>query len=78
MRTIGPLVCITSRVYPTLSDALGLELWSSGGNAIVKSMKVWEMGSAYGKSVPGYWPEPNGDDASDPDYIKNEMVQSYP
>ncbi|NHC40528.1 glycoside hydrolase [Bacillus sp. MM2020_1] len=51
---------ITSRVYPTLSDALGLELWSNGGNAKVVSMKVWEMGSAYGETVPAYWPESNG------------------
>ncbi|MEY2191882.1 GH32 C-terminal domain-containing protein [Neobacillus sp. BF23-41] len=51
---------ITSRVYPTLSDALGLELWSNGGKAKVVSMKVWEMGSAYGETVPAYWPESNG------------------
>ncbi|WP_449538883.1 GH32 C-terminal domain-containing protein [Ferdinandcohnia sp. Marseille-Q9671] len=46
---------ITTRVYPTLEDALGLELWSSHGKAKVKSMKIWELGSAYGNTVPSYW-----------------------
>lgn len=47
---------ITSRVYPTLSDALGLQLWSKNGVVTIKSMEVWELGSAYGPTVPAYWP----------------------
>ncbi|MCM3575593.1 GH32 C-terminal domain-containing protein [Mesobacillus subterraneus] len=58
---------LTSRVYPTLADSLGLQLWSSGGTAIVKSMKVWELGSAYGESVPAYWPEPTEENPSIPE-----------
>lgn len=40
---------LTTRVYPTRTDALGLELWGNEDqNTItVKSMKVWEMNSAY-------------------------------
>ncbi|WP_257391670.1 GH32 C-terminal domain-containing protein [Halalkalibacter krulwichiae] len=49
---------LTSRVYPTRSDALGLELWSEKGEVTIKSMEVWELGSAYGETVPAYWPDP--------------------
>lgn len=38
---------ITSRAYPSRDDALGLQLWAEGA-AQVKSMRVWDMGSAYG------------------------------
>jgi sucrose-6-phosphate hydrolase SacC (GH32 family) len=48
---------LTSRVYPTRSDALGLELWSENGEVTIKSMEVWELGSAYGETVPAYWPD---------------------
>ncbi len=48
---------LTSRVYPTLSDALGLELWSEDGQVTIKSMEVWELGSAYGETVPAHWPD---------------------
>ncbi|RBW70859.1 hypothetical protein DS031_04610 [Bacillus taeanensis] len=51
------LKSITTRVYPTRADALGIELWSDNGKALVKSMKVWEMNSAYGETVPAFWPE---------------------
>nr|WGF13389.1 InuG [synthetic construct] len=37
---------ITSRVYPTLPDALGIEAFADG-EITIKSMKVWKMGSAY-------------------------------
>jgi sucrose-6-phosphate hydrolase SacC (GH32 family) len=43
---------ITSRVYPTRFDSLGLSLFASGGKPIVKSMEVWSMNSAYGNTVP--------------------------
>jgi sucrose-6-phosphate hydrolase SacC (GH32 family) len=38
---------LTSRVYPSRDDALGLALWADGP-AQVKSLRVWEMQSAYG------------------------------
>jgi fructan beta-fructosidase len=43
---------ITSRVYPSRADALGLRVWSEGGTAVVRNLKVWELGSAYGELVP--------------------------
>jgi len=52
------LKSLTSRVYPTRSDAIGLQLFSSNGNITVKKMEVWEMGSAYtedGKVAPAYF-----------------------
>ncbi|MCA0755984.1 GH32 C-terminal domain-containing protein [Paenibacillus sp. N4] len=47
---------ITSRVYPTQQDALGLELWSRGGEAKIGKLQVWEMNSAYGETAEAYWP----------------------
>ncbi|WP_419872624.1 GH32 C-terminal domain-containing protein [Candidatus Pristimantibacillus sp. PTI5] len=47
---------ITTRVYPSLSDALGLELWSKDGEAKIVKLQVWEMESAYGETVESYWP----------------------
>ncbi len=38
---------ITTWAYPTLDNAKGLEIWSSDGEAKVKSMEVWEMKSIY-------------------------------
>lgn len=38
---------ITTWVYPSLQDALGLELWSDNGRATIKSMEIWEMKSIY-------------------------------
>ena len=38
---------ITTWVYPTLDSAKGLEIWSSDGQAKVKSMEIWEMKSIY-------------------------------
>jgi sucrose-6-phosphate hydrolase SacC (GH32 family) len=37
---------ITSRAYPILKDALGIEVFG-GEETTVKNMKVWEMGTAY-------------------------------
>lgn len=49
---------LTTRVFPSKGDAMGLKLWADG-NITVKSMNVWEMKSAYGDGsiVPGYWTE---------------------
>ncbi|MFF2596788.1 GH32 C-terminal domain-containing protein [Priestia megaterium] len=52
---------ITTRAYPTRSDALGIKLWSKNGTAKIKSMKVWEMDSAYGEKVPAYH-KPTGEE----------------
>ncbi|MYL21524.1 hypothetical protein GLW04_16590 [Halobacillus litoralis] len=45
---------ITSRVYPTSYDALGIELWSEGGEVEVVSMDVWELNGAFGEVEPVY------------------------
>jgi len=36
--------CITQRVYPTLSDSLGVRLFSREGTATVKTLDAWNMG----------------------------------
>nr|WP_328803631.1 GH32 C-terminal domain-containing protein [Paenibacillus puerhi] len=48
---------ITTRVYPTRSDALGLKLWSEGGEAEIQSLQVWLMNSAYNSTAKAYWPD---------------------
>jgi len=40
-------LCMSSRVYPSRSDSLGVGLFASGGNAQLKSLDVWEMGSTW-------------------------------
>lgn len=39
--------CITSRIYPTRSDSLGLELTGIAGRAYVRRLDVWEMRSIW-------------------------------
>jgi beta-fructofuranosidase len=41
-------VCITSRIYPSRSDSLGLCLFATGGSAWFKSIDIWEMNSIWG------------------------------
>nr|WP_286672279.1 GH32 C-terminal domain-containing protein [Cohnella hashimotonis] len=55
---------ITSRVYPTRGDALGLALWREGGAASVQKLQVWKMNSAYGDTVQASWPAPPADQGS--------------
>lgn len=43
---MNELMGMTSRVYPTREDALGLELLGDE-NVTVKSLRIWELGSAY-------------------------------
>ncbi len=52
---------LTTRVFPSKSDAMGLQLWADG-NIKIQSMKVWEVKSAYGDGtiVPAYWGENSG------------------
>ncbi|MFC7020304.1 MULTISPECIES: glycoside hydrolase family 32 protein [Haloarcula] len=39
--------CLTTRVYPTREDALGVSLTADGGSATVASLDRWEMGSMW-------------------------------
>jgi beta-fructofuranosidase len=41
--------CLTSRIYPTRPDSLGVGVYSRGQAASVKSMKVWTMKPAAAK-----------------------------
>ncbi|WP_425415551.1 GH32 C-terminal domain-containing protein [Paenibacillus borealis] len=40
------LKSLTTRVYPSRKDALGLELWGDG-KSLVKSMEIWDMQSIW-------------------------------
>jgi beta-fructofuranosidase len=40
--------CLTSRVYPSRADSLGVELFAHGGPAQLRTLDVWEMGSIWG------------------------------
>ncbi len=40
--------CMTSRIYPTRKDALGLNLFTIGGEATTQ-IKIWEIGSIWDK-----------------------------
>ena len=40
--------CLTSRVYPTHPDSLGLALFARGGKAVLKSLDIWKMESIWG------------------------------
>jgi len=39
--------CLTSRIYPSQPDSLGVHLFAHGGSANLKSLDVWEMGSIW-------------------------------
>lgn len=51
---LNGLKSLTTRAYPTRSDAKGLQLWANANESsvVVKSLKVWPMGSAYGDVNP--------------------------
>ena len=36
-------LCLSGRVYPTLPDSTGVALYSQGGNAVARSLDLWEM-----------------------------------
>jgi beta-fructofuranosidase len=36
--------CVTSRVYPSREDSLGLALYAQGGRARLRAMDIWELG----------------------------------
>jgi beta-fructofuranosidase len=35
--------CLTSRIYPSRSDSLGIGTFARGGNARLKALNIWEM-----------------------------------
>jgi len=39
--------CLTSRIYPSRVDSLGIGLFARGGSATLKSMSIWEMKSIW-------------------------------
>lgn len=38
--------CLTSRVYPTRDDAVGVSARAEGGRAEIASLSAWELGEA--------------------------------
>lgn len=40
-------VCLSDRIYPYRPDSLGLDLFSTGGDAKLKSLDVWQMKSIW-------------------------------
>lgn len=40
-------VCLTSRIYPTRSDSLGVTVAAAGGRARLRSLDVWAMASIW-------------------------------
>ena len=39
--------CLTTRVYPSRTDSLGVELFARGGTAQLHKLDVWEMSSIW-------------------------------
>jgi len=46
---------VTAFGYNTSSTADGLKLYSSGSNAVIKSLVVYELESSTGYDVPAFW-----------------------
>ncbi|RCW51954.1 GH32 C-terminal domain-containing protein [Paenibacillus prosopidis] len=46
---LNGLKALTTRAYPTRSDAKGIRIWANSdtGTVVIKKLKVWEMNSAY-------------------------------
>jgi beta-fructofuranosidase len=40
-------LCLTSRIYPTRDDSLGVEFFAAGGDAIITSVDIWEIKSIW-------------------------------
>jgi beta-fructofuranosidase len=40
--------CLTSRIYPSRADSVGVELFAHGGAARLQKLEAWEMGSIWG------------------------------
>ena len=39
--------CVSDRVYPTREDSLGVQLFARGGEAKVRTLKVWRKSSIF-------------------------------
>ena len=39
--------CITSRIYPSRPDSLGVDLFTSGGSVKLRSLDIWKMNSIW-------------------------------
>lgn len=39
--------CLTSRIYPSRSDSLGVEVFAAGGCAHLSALDVWQMGAIW-------------------------------
>jgi len=39
--------CLTSRIYPSRADSVGVELFARGGPARLQKLDAWEMGSIW-------------------------------
>ena len=39
--------CLTSRIYPSRADSLGIDLFARGGNVKLRAMDIWEMASIW-------------------------------
>ncbi|THV40165.1 GH32 C-terminal domain-containing protein [Glycomyces buryatensis] len=48
---------MTTRVYPTLADSTSLRIFADG-DVTVGSMKVWNLSSIYGETVPSHFEDP--------------------
>jgi beta-fructofuranosidase len=37
-------LCMSSRIYPSRTDSLGIRCFVLGGSARIKALDIWEMG----------------------------------
>jgi beta-fructofuranosidase len=44
--------CLTSRIYPTRDDSVGVSLAADDGRATVRDLSVWRLGDGYPRSPP--------------------------
>jgi sucrose-6-phosphate hydrolase SacC (GH32 family) len=38
--------CITQQVFPSRKDSLGVKIYARGGEAVVRSLDIWDMAPA--------------------------------
>lgn len=39
--------CLSSRIYPTRPDSLGVGVFSAGGAVVLEGIRAWTMGSIW-------------------------------
>ncbi len=44
--------CLASRIYPSRTDSLGVEVFASGGSAQLSALDVWQMGAIWPRRTP--------------------------